>query len=119
MEKSFEDARKCDKDSVFQREVEKLTALFSSVEDSKRQLVEGLIKDAAFLAAENAALRMQLGRTGMVRISPANPTRQRPVEAARQYRQNVNSYAVIIKTLSGILDKGGIEEEDDEMGEYE
>lgn len=104
--------------AVYEAERAKLEALFAGVEPGKRQLAEGLIQDAAYLAAENAELRRSLQETGSVRHCPTDPTKQRPVEAARQYRQNVGIYAVVIKALNSILSKDGSEDDDDGLGDY-
>ncbi|MDP5275100.1 hypothetical protein [Chengkuizengella axinellae] len=88
------------------------------MEESKRKLVEGLIDDAAYLKAENVILKEVLLKTGMVKVHPERPELQKPVEAAKQYRQNINSYAVAIKTLNGVLLKNIIDEDDD-MDEFE
>lgn len=106
------------KRAIFKQESEKLTEIFVDVEESKRRLVEGLIEDAAFLKSENYALKENLTEIGMVNIHPSNKHLQKPVEAAKQYLKNVNSYAVIIKTLNGVLNKNIIEDEDD-MSEFE
>ncbi|WP_205690290.1 hypothetical protein [Chengkuizengella sediminis] len=57
-------------------------------------------------------------QTGMVKVHPECPELQKPVEAAKQYRQNINSYAVAIKTLKGVFQKN-IVDEDDDMDEFE
>ncbi|WAA10321.1 hypothetical protein [Fervidibacillus albus] len=106
------------KKAVFDRELEKLAEIFSTVDESKRKLVEGLIEDAAFLKAENFVLRKTLAETGMVKVHPENSSLQKPVEAAKQYLKNVNSYAVIIKTLNGILNKNMLDDDDD-LSEFE
>jgi hypothetical protein len=106
------------KQDVYQKELAKLIEIFTEVETSKRKLVEGLIEDAAFLYAESYDLRQSLGLTGMVKVHPQHPDIQKSVESARQYLKNVNSYAVIIKTLNGVLSKNMLEE-DDELDEFE
>ncbi|MEZ7173595.1 hypothetical protein [Sporosarcina sp. OR05] len=106
------------KDAIYQKEHSKLTEIFADVEESKRKLVEGLIEDAAFLKSENFSIKTNLREIGMVNIHPSNPALQKPVESARQYLRNVNSYAVIIKTLHGVLNKDIVEEEDD-LEEFE
>jgi len=100
------------KKAIFQKELEKLTEIFADVEDTKRKLVEGLIEDAAFLKAENYELKLSLEKTGMVNIHPTNQLLQKPVETSKQYLKNVNSYAVIVKTLNSVLNKNIIEEDD-------
>jgi hypothetical protein len=118
MEKKSKSPINVDKRSAYLDELDKLTEIFKEVEESKRKLVEGLIQDAAFFFSENAVLRNTLEQTGMIRINPNNQMQQKPVEAARQYRQNSAAYAVIIKTLNGILNKN-IPEEEDDMSEFE
>ncbi|MBC2722024.1 hypothetical protein [Desulfosporosinus sp.] len=103
---------------VQQKELDKLTEIFHDVEDSKRKLIEGLIEDAAFLKAENHVLKQAITETGMVRLHPQHPEIQKPVETAKQYLKNVNTYAVVIKTLNGVLMKNLIEE-DDGLDEFE
>lgn len=106
------------KSEVYQKELEKLTEIFRDVDESKRRLVEGLIQDAAFLMAENFTLKESIEQTGMVKFHPQHPEVQKPIEAAKQYLKNVNSYAVIIKTLNGVLSKNVIDP-DDGMDEFE
>ena len=106
---------KCD---VYQKELDKLAKIFADVDPPKAQLVQGLIEDAAFLLSENYILKESISKTGMVKIHPEHPDIQKPTEAAKQYLKNVNSYAVVIKTLNGVLSKSLFEPEDD-MGEYE
>jgi len=102
-----------EKKDVYQREQAKLVEIFAEVDPAKGKLVEGLIAEAAFLASENFVLRAVLEKTGTVQIHPANPLLQRPVEAAKQYLKNLNSYAVVIKTLNGVLMKNVIDEDDE------
>jgi len=107
------------KQDVYQAELDKLTITFKDIEEPKRQLVEGLILDAAFLFAENYTLRQSLAETGMVKVHPNYPDIQKPVESSRQYLKNVNSYAVIIKTLNGVLSKNPLDDGDDGLDEFE
>ncbi len=106
------------KSDVYQKELDKLTEIFKDIEESKRQLIEGLIQDAAFLMAENYILKQSISQTGMVKIHPQYPEIQKPIETAKQYLKNINSYAVVIKTLNGVLSKNVIED-DDELEEFE
>ncbi|MFD2442924.1 hypothetical protein ACFSO7_02890 [Bacillus sp. CGMCC 1.16607] len=106
------------KKAVYQQEKEKLTEIFADVEESTRRLVEGLIEDAAFLKAENYVLKENLTEIGMIIFNPNNRLQQKPVEASKQYLKNVNSYAVIIKTLNSVLNKNILEDEE-ELSDYE
>ncbi|ABR48564.1 hypothetical protein Amet_2410 [Alkaliphilus metalliredigens QYMF] len=106
------------KKEIFEKELEKLKEIFQDVEISKKKLVEGLIDDAAFLKAENYVLKQSIDKTGMVKVHPTLPEIQKPIEGARQYLKNINSYAAVIKTLNGVLNKGLVED-DDELDEFE
>jgi len=97
---------------LIRKEREKLADIFKDVDANKLRLVDGLIDQAAYLVVENAMLQETMVETGMVKIHPVHKDIQKPIEAARQYRQNANSYAVIIKTLNGILSKDSAGEED-------
>lgn len=106
-----------DKQAVYKAELNKLTEIFQDVEESKAKLVEGLIEDAAFIKAENHVLKKTLEKTGMIKIHPDHPELQKPIEAGRQYLKNINSYAVVIKTLNSVLQKNVVEA-DDEFDEF-
>lgn len=106
------------KKEAYNKELEKLNQIFIDVEDSDKKLVEGLIQDAAFLYAENYELKQILNQTGMIKIHPDDSSKQKPLPIAKEYRQNLNSYSVVIKTLSSVLQKK-IDDEDDDMNEFE
>jgi hypothetical protein len=106
------------KKDVYKQEFEKLTEIFKDVDESNKKLVEGLIQDAAFLYAENYAIKETLDKTGMIKYHPDNPALQKPLPAAKEYRQNLNSYAVVIRTLNGVMQKK-IDNDDDDMDEFE
>ena len=101
------------KSQEYETELSKLEEIFSDVEPGKKKLVDGLIEDAAFLYAENLRLREVINNTGMVRLHPAIDGLQKPTEAAKMYLKNVNSYAVVIKTLNAVLSKNPMEDDDE------
>ena len=119
MDKPNQSETELNKSELFQYEYDNLTSVFHGVEEDKRKIVDGLINDAAFLYAENKTLKQILWKSGMVIINPKNPEQQKPMPAAIQYLKNVNSYAVIIKTLNSILSKNEIDTEDDDMKDFE
>jgi formamidopyrimidine-DNA glycosylase len=90
---------------AIQKERARLAELFKNVETGKTQLVEKLLDQAAYLAIENEYLQEVLVETGMIKIHPQHKGMQKAVEGASQYRQNVNSYAVLVKTMNSILTK--------------
>lgn len=112
------EGERLDKKEAYKKELNKLNEIFNDVEESNKKLVEGLIQDAAFLYAENYELKQILKETGMIKIHPDNQTLQKTLPIAKEYRQNLNSYSVVIKSLSSILQRR-IDEEDDDMDEFE
>jgi regulator of replication initiation timing len=101
------------KEAEYQKELMRMREIFENVDKVKAQLVEGLIEDAAWLRVQNAELKELMAETGMLKVHPEYRQIQKPTEAGKQYLKNVNSYAVIIKTLNGILQKNQLEEEDE------
>ena len=118
MEKTFKSWKSIDKQSEFLKEGERLTTLFEKSDDTIKSLATGLIQDASYLYAENKILRAMLDETGMVRVNPNNPQQQRPIEAAKQYRANCDTYASIMGRLYRMLNTQDEEEEND-MEEFE
>jgi hypothetical protein len=105
------------KKEAYEKELNKLNEIFNDVEESDKKLVEGLIQDAAFLYAENYVIKQVLEETGMIRINPKNMNQQKPLPIAKEYRQNLNSYSIVIKSLSSVLQKK-IDDDDDDMNEF-
>lgn len=105
------------KHQVYEEEFKKLSKIFEEVEESKRKLVEGLIQDAAFLYAENYELKKSLSETGMIKFHPKDLSLQKNIPAGKEFRQNLNSYSVVIKTLNSILQK--VESDEDDLDDYE
>lgn len=97
---------------LYEQELEKLRKLFKDVEPAQAALAEGLIEEAAFLKAENMALKVRGLENGMIKAHPEYPEIQKPVESARQYLRNVNTYSTVIKVLGSILQKSSVEEDD-------
>lgn len=106
------------KEEAYNQEFNKLNEIFLDVDESNKKLVDGLIQDAAFLYAENYELKKILTITGMIKFHATDKSLQKPLPIAKEYRQNLNSYSVVIKTLSSVLQKK-IEDDDDDMGDYE
>ncbi|MFH5881217.1 hypothetical protein [Liberiplasma polymorphum] len=82
-------------------EYERLRSLFSSVDESKTELVDNLIHQAAFMKVELSKLQDQIRIHGAIQISSKGAQRQ--TEAAKYYTKLVNSYGTVIKTLNSIL----------------
>jgi len=82
-------------------EYKRLISLFSLVDEPKKELVDTLIHQAAFMKVELDKLQGQIRKYGAVQISTKGSQRQ--TEAAKYYTKLVNSYGTVIKTLNTIL----------------
>ena len=96
-------------------EYERLKALFKSVDPAKTELVDNLIKEAAFMKEQLSNLRIQINKYGAIQISTKGAQRQ--TEAAKYYTKLVNSYGTVIKTLNAIMGKN-VMDEDDEFDKF-
>lgn len=118
MKRSLDSWKDIDKQAEFKKESDRLIVLFANADENSKALASGLIENAAYLYAENKVLRAMLSKTGMVQINPNNSSQQRPVEAAKQYRANCDTYSSIVGRLSKLLGSQ-IDEGDDDMEEFE
>jgi phage host-nuclease inhibitor protein Gam len=91
-------------------EIQRLRSLFSSVDETKTQLVDNLIEQAAFMKVELGVLQEQIRKYGAVQVS--NKGAQRQTEAAKYYTKLINSYGTVIKTLNSIMGKNVIDGDD-------
>ncbi|HCZ23554.1 MAG TPA: hypothetical protein DHV05_01670, partial [Acholeplasmataceae bacterium] len=57
-------------------EIERLRSLFSSVDETKTQLVDNLIEQAAFMKVELGVLQEQIRKYGAVQVSNKGAQRQ-------------------------------------------
>ena len=97
------------------KEYARLAALFKSVDKTKLELVDELLKKAAFLKVELDDLQTLIKKKGAVEVSSKGNSRQHP--AYKTYLSSLAVYQTIIKTLNNILGKGEIDE-DDEFDEF-
>ena len=92
-------------------EYERLKVLFSNVDETKSELVDQLLKEAAFMKTQLDSLQLQIRKYGAIQIS--NKGAQRQTEAAKYYTKLVNSYGTVIKTLNSVLGKNVVDDDDE------
>jgi len=96
-------------------EYERLKSFFSLVDESKTELVDNLIYQAAFMKVELDKLQEQIRKHGAIQVSSKGTQRQ--TEAAKYNTKLVNSYGTVIKTLNTILGTQ-VDDEDDEFDKF-
>lgn len=93
-----------------QAEYKRLILLFANIDETKTQLVDNLIEQAAFMKVELGILQDQVRKQGAVQVSKKGAQRQ--TEAAKYYTKLINSYGTVIKTLNSIMGKNVIDGDD-------
>ena len=96
-------------------EYNKIKSLFNNSNETKSDLVDNLIFQAAFMKVELDKLQGQITKYGAVQISSKGAQRQ--TEAAKYYTKLVNSYGTVIKTLNTILGTQ-VDDGDDAFDEF-
>lgn len=98
-----------------QSEYERLKGLFSRIDETKIELVDELIKKAAYLKVELDALQKDIDKNGVIQVSNKGNTRVNL--AFKTYLQTVGIYQGIIKTLNSIFGCT-VDDGDDEFDEF-
>ena len=100
-----------------EKEYERIKALFKDVDEKQLQLVDGAIIEAARIRAELDRLHEIAKVTGLIKVDPANPTRQKVLPVSKELPKLRASYTNIIFKLARILG-AGINEEDLGLDDY-
>lgn len=98
-----------------QTEYERLKSLFSRIDETKIELVDELLKKAAYLKVELDNLQRDIDRNGVIQVSNKGNTRVNL--AFKTYLQTVSIYQGIIKTLNSIFGST-VDDGDDEFDEF-
>lgn len=94
------------KDVLVQREITRLTNLYSDLEKNRRLSAKGLIEEAAFMRATLAELKKAIDENGPIDEMPQGDysiLREHP--ALKSYNTMVQRYSSIIKQLTDLLPK--------------
>lgn len=97
------------------KEYIRLKKIFDVVEDKKNELVDELLKKAAFLKAELDGLEEKIKKYGSIEVSNKGNTRESIYY--KTYLTSVSIYQGIIRTLNSIMGTG-VTEDDDEFDEF-
>jgi len=101
-----------------QQEYERIKALFDGVDEKQIALVDGSILEVARLRVELDRLNEIVKVTGLVKTHPDNPMLQKELPVSKMITKVRANYLSYISRLSALLGKN-VDEEDDELGEYE
>lgn len=100
------------------QEYERIKELFSGVDEKQLELADGAIWECARLRIELNDLHKIIDESGLIKVHPKNPTMQKELPVSKLVVKARANYLNYIAKLSNILGKE-IEEDDDELSDYE
>lgn len=100
-----------------QQEYDRIKALFASVDEKQLQLVDGAILEAARLRVELDRLHEIVAASGLIKVDPANPQRQKVLPISKELPKVRAGYTNIIFKLARVLG-AGVDEEDLGLDDY-
>ena len=107
--------KKVDKDTLVNREINRLTPLFKDIERNKRLTAKGLIEEVAFMKITLQELKVEIDKEGPIDEMPQGEysiLREHP--ALKSYNMVVQRYTGAIKQLIDLLPKEEIKKEVDD-----
>jgi len=100
------------------QEYTRIKALFAGADEKQLALLDGEIMEAARLRIELDDMHKVVSKSGLIKINPDNPQRQKELPICRLLPKVRANYTNIIFKLSKALGVN-VDEEDLGMGEYE
>lgn len=86
---------------------EKLREIFKDIDEGRREIVEPLIEEAAFLEEQ----MLELKKHPFIRFNPKNDAQSKITAAGKQYREFLQTYTNIIDKLCRMYGKEEAAEE--------
>lgn len=112
--------QKVDKDTLIQREINRLTKLFKDIDSNRRLTAKGLIEEAAYMRVTLAELKEEIDKHGPIDEMPQGDysiLREHP--ALKAYNTMVQRYTNIIDKLTNLHPKEAkVVEEDDGFADF-
>lgn len=100
------------------QEYERIKALFADVDEKQLQLVDGAIIEAARLRVELDRLHEIVKQSGLIKVAPNNPTRQKTLPVSKELPKVRAGYTNIIFKLARVLG-ASVGDEDLGLDDYE
>ena len=101
-----------------QKEYERIKTLFEGVDELQLKLIDGALWEAARLRVELDNLHEIVKESGLIKVHPQNSSVQKELPVSKLIVKARANYLNYISKLSGLLGKN-IDEEDDDLGDYE
>lgn len=101
-----------------EKEYQRIKELFSGIDEKQLNLIDGAIWECARLKKELDDLHKIIEETGLIKVNPNNSSMQKELPVSKLIVKVRANYLNYIAKLSNILGRD-IEDEDDELSEYE
>lgn len=101
------------------QEYVRIKALFDGIDEKQLALIDGAIWEAARLRVELNKLHDLVKQSGLIKVDPENPLRQKELTVSRIIVKVRANYLNYIAKLSQILGRNLNDEEDDDLSEFE
>lgn len=101
------------------QEYERIKSLFDGIDEKQLALIDGAIWEAARLRVELNKLHDLVKQSGLIKVDPENPLRQKELTVSRMIVKVRANYLNYIAKLSQILGRNLNDEEDDDLSEFE
>lgn len=103
---------------TIEEEYERIKNLFDGVDENQLALLDGAIVEAARLRTELNRLHMIAAASGLVKVDPVNPSRQKELPVSKLLPKVRASYANIIFKLAAVLGRA-VDDDDLGLDDYE
>lgn len=103
--------------ATVKQEYQRIKALFADVDEKQLQLVDGAILEAARLRVELDRLHKIVKQSGLIKVDPNNPTRQKALPVSKELPKVRAGYTNIIFKLARVLG-ASVDEEDLGLDDY-
>ena len=100
------------------QEYERIRGLFADVDEKQLMLVEGAIMEAARLRVELNRLNEIVRQSGLIKVDPNNPSRQKSLPVSKELPKVRAAYTNIIFKLARVLG-ANVGDEDLGLDDYE
>jgi len=101
------------------QEYARIKAIFDGIDEKQLALIDGAIWEAARLRVELNKLHDLVKQSGLIKVDPENPLRQKELTVSRMIVKVRANYLNYIAKLSQILGRNLNDEEDDDLSEFE
>ncbi len=107
------------REMAYSDELSRWRELYQGVTPAVRSASEGMMEKAAFIHSLCADLQRRIEETGPIKTHPEHPDIQKPVPAVDKYVRLAEGYANITNKLNNTLTRNILDDDGDDLSEFE